>query len=91
MRKANGLYTLNKGKKVHFGKFLKYQRGLISKEELKDSRNIGVWSEGESPLKGNRLFQIDIDGNKFIWKRSRKEHYDLVIVEKLGDKRRAIL
>ena len=49
MRKANGLYTLNKGKKVHFGKFLRFQRGLILKEELKDSRDIGVWSEGESP------------------------------------------
>lgn len=56
MRKANGLYTLNKGKKVHFGKFLRFQRGLISKEELIDSRDIGVWSEGESPSYGNRFF-----------------------------------
>ena len=47
LRKANGLYALNKDKKVHFGKFLKFQRGLISKEELKDSRDVGVLSEGE--------------------------------------------
>lgn len=91
MRKANGLYTLNKDKKVYFGKFLRYQRGLISKEELKDSRNIGIWSEGESPSQGNRFFQIDVENGKFIWKRSRKEHYDLVIIEKLNDKRKAIL
>lgn len=91
LRKANGLYKLNKDKKVHFGKFLRYQRGLISKDELKDSRDIGVVSEGEFNQKGNRLFQIDVEDNKFIWKRSRKEHYDLVIDEKLNDKRKNIL
>ena len=91
MRKANGLFTLNKDKKVHFGKFLRFQRGLISKEELKDSRDIGVWSEGESPAKGNRFFQIDVENEKFIWKRSRHKHYDLLIDEKLNEKRKTIL
>lgn len=56
LRKANGLYTLNKDKKVYFGKFKRFQRNLISKEEYKDSRNIGIWSEGEAPSKGNRFF-----------------------------------
>jgi hypothetical protein len=64
---------------------------LISKDEYKESRNSGVLSEGEMNQKGNRLFQIDAENKKFIYKRSRKEHYDLVIVEKLNDKRRAIL
>ena len=91
LRKANGLYTLNKDKKVHFGKFKRFQRGLITKEELKDSRNIGIVSEGEFNQKGNRLFQIDVKNNKFIWKRSRHKHYDLLIVEKLNDKRRLLL
>ena len=35
-------------KKVHFGKFLRFQRGLISKDEYKDSRNIGIVSVGEA-------------------------------------------
>ena len=91
LRAANGLYKLNKDKKVYFGKFLKFQRGLISKDKLKDSRNIGIISDGEFNQKGNRLFKIEIENNKFIYKRACKEHYDLKIVEKLSDKRRNIL
>lgn len=91
LRNANGLFTLNKNKKVHFGKFLKFQRGLITKDELKDSKNTGIISEGETNQKGNRLFKIDIENSKFIYKRACKEHYDLKIVEKLNDKRRNIL
>ena len=91
LRSANGLFTLNKDKKVHFGKFLRFQSGLISKDELKDSRNTGIISEGEMNQKGNRLFKIEIENNKFIYKRACKEHYDLNIIEKLSDKRKAIL
>lgn len=91
LRSANGLFTLNKDKKVHFGKFLRFQRGLITKDELKDSRNTGIISEGEMNQKGNRLFKIDVENSKFIYKRSCKEHYDLKIVEKLSDKRKQIL
>ena len=91
LRNANALYTLNKDKKVHFGKFLRFQRRLISKDELKDSRNTGIISEGEMNQKGNRLFKIEIENSKFIYKRACKEHYDLKIVEKLNDKRKAIL
>ena len=91
LRNANGLFTLNKDNKVHFGKFLSFQRGLITKDELKDSRNTGIISEGETNQKGNRLFKIDVENSKFIYKRACKEHYDLKIVEKLSDKRRNIL
>lgn len=90
-RQASGIYNLNKDKKVVFGKFKRFQRGLISKEELKDSRNCGIWSEGEVPYRGNRLFKIDVENQKIIYKRSRNEHFDLEIVEKLNDKRKAIL
>ena len=41
--------------------------------------------------KGNRLFKLEVENNKFIYKRACKEHYDLKIVEKLSDKRRNIL
>ena len=91
LRNANALYALNKDKKVHFGKFKRFQRGLISKEELKESRDNGILSEGEMNQKGNRLFQIDVKNSTIVYKRNRKEHYDLVIVEKLNDKRKVIL
>ena len=64
---------------------------MITKDELKDSRNTGIISEGETNQKGNRLFKIDVENHKFIYKRACKEHYDLKIVEKLNDKRRNIL
>lgn len=70
---------------------MRFQRGLVSKDELKDSRDIGVVSEGEFNQKGNRLFQIDAENVKFIWKRSRHEHYDLAIAETLNEKRKNIL
>lgn len=91
LRSANGLFTLNKDKKIHFGKFLRFKKGLITKDELKDSRNTGIISEGEMNQKGNRLFKIDVENNCFIYKRACKEHYYLNIVEKLSDKRKQIL
>lgn len=90
-RNAIGLFKLNKDKKVYFGKFLRFKKGLVSKEEFKDSRNIGILSEGEMNQKGNRLFKIEVENSKFIYKRACKEHYDLEIVEKLSDKRKQIL
>ena len=78
-------------KKVYFGKFLRFKRGLITKEEYVESRNKGLFSCGEANQKGNRLFEIDVEKQKFIYKRSRKEHFDLVIVEKLNDKRLRLL
>ena len=41
--------------------------------------------------RGNRLFKIDVENKKFVYKRACKEHYDLNIVEKLSDKRKQIL
>jgi len=35
---------------------LKFKKGLITKDELKDSRDMGIMSEGEFNQKGNRLF-----------------------------------
>ena len=87
-----GLYALAKDqKKVHFGKFKKFQRGLITKEEYKDSRNTGIFCEGEANLGGNRLFDLDVRSNKFIYKRSRNEHYDLIIDQRISDKQRWLL
>ena len=90
-RHANGIFKLNKDKKVYFGKFLKFKKGLISKNEFKSSKDLGIFSEGETPYKGNYFFQIDVENHKFIYKRACKEHYDLKIVEKLSNKRKQIL
>ena len=59
-RQASTIYLLNKDKKVHFGQFKLFQKGLITKEEYKNSKNLGIYSEGECPYKGNRFFQLDI-------------------------------
>ena len=77
--------------KLHFGKFKKFQKGLITKEEYKDSRNTGIYSVGESNQKGNRLFKVDVQNGKIIYKRACKEHYDLIIDEQLSPKRKALL
>lgn len=91
LRNANALYTLNRDKKVYFGKYLRFKKGLISKDELRESRDNGLLSEGEMNQKGNRLFKVEVENNKFIYKRACKEHYDLEIVEKLSVKRKQIL
>lgn len=91
MRSGAGVAKLNKDKKVYFGKFKRFVRGLITKEEYVDSKNTGILSEGECPRKGNRFFVIDTKNNRIIWKRSAKEHYNLNLVEKLNEKRKQIL
>ena len=77
--------------KLHFGKFKKFQKGLITKEEYKDSRNTGIYAVGEANQKGNRLFKVDVQNTKIVYKRACKEHYDLIIDEKLNQKRKALL
>ena len=77
--------------KLYFGKFKRFQKGLITKEEYKDSRNTGIYSVGEANQKGNRLFKVDVQNEKIIYKRACKEHYDLIIDEKLNSKRKALL
>ena len=91
IRNAKGLYSLSGDKNIYFGKFKQFQRGLITKEEYKDSRNTGIFCEGECNYKGNRLFQLDIESRKFIYKRACKEHYDLVIDQNISDKQRCLL
>ena len=78
-------------KKVHFGQFKRFQRRIITKEEYKQSRDLGFLSGGEANQKGNRLFKIDLVNKQFIYKRNRTEHYNLEIVENLNEKRKSLL
>ena len=77
--------------KLYFGNFKKFQKGLITKEEYKDSRNTGIYSVGESNQRGNRLFKVDVQNTKIVYKRACKEHYDLIIDEQMSPKRKALL
>ena len=78
-------------KKFYFGEFKRYIKGLITKDEFKQSRNLGLFSEGEQGSKGNRLFKIDLINQVIIYKRSRKEHIPLKIKENLSPKRKRLL
>ena len=78
-------------KKFHFGDIKRRSKGLISREEYKQSRNLGFFSEGESYAKGNRFFKINLKNNLIIYKRSKDEHIELKIREKLSSKRQRLL
>ena len=78
-------------KKFHFGDIKRRSKGLITKDEYKQSRNLGLFSEGEVTFKGNRLFKINLQDNSIIYKRSRKEHIRLLIKENLSLKRKQLL
>lgn len=52
-------------------------KSLITKEEYKASRNRGFTAEGEKTQKGNRYFKFDVENNKVIYKRNKKEHITL--------------
>ena len=91
-RNAKTLSKLEaKDKKVYFGKFKRFSRGLITKEEYKKSRNTGIFCEGEANEKGNRLFKIDLENGRIVYKRACKEHYDLVFDQKISEGRKQIL
>ena len=86
-KKNNKIYH-----KPAFGNLIKLNKGLITKDEYNKQRNRGIFSEGENGCaKGNRLFKIDLQNNSVIYKRSRNEHIELKIKEKLSDKRKRIL
>ena len=91
-RNAFSLKPLEKkDEKVYFGKYRKFSKGLITKEEYRDSRNTGIFCEGEANEKGNRLFKIDLENGKIVYKRACKEHYDLVFAQRISEKRMQIL
>lgn len=77
--------------KFHFGDFKRVQKGLITKEEFKASRNRGLASEGEIQYKGNRYFKLDLSNFQCIYKRSRKQHINLKFNQFISKKQLAIL
>ena len=63
---------------IHFGQFVRYNKGLISKEEYKESRDRGFYNIGGcGRAKGNSLFELDLEKNCLVYKRSRGQRINL--------------
>lgn len=96
-REAKGIIARFKGfkeiPKFHFGgnALSRLYKGLITKEDYKERRNLGLFSEGELSRKGNRHFKIDLQNKAIIYKRSRKEHIHLKIDQFVSPKQNRIL
>lgn len=92
-REAKGIINRFKDEipKFHFGDSKRFQKGLITKEEFKASRNRGLASEGEIQYKGNRYFKLDLSNFQCIYKRSRKQHINLKFNQFISKKQLAIL
>lgn len=69
----------------YFGDYQRRRKGLISREEYKESRLLPLLSEGEKDRKGNRHLKLDIENGRFIYKRRKGEHILLEIVEDLPE------
>lgn len=63
-----------------FGDFKRRSKGLISKEQYRQSKLLPLLVEGEADRKGNRYFEIDIEKRTIVYKRSKDEHIELKIV-----------
>lgn len=90
---AKGLYKKHNGRKIIFGskrKLKEYNKGLISKDELKNIRLRNFNICGEWRYKGNRHFVLDIANDRIIFKQDRKHHYVLNI-SGLSKKRKSTL
>ena len=102
VREAKGIYKtelekIKEAKKENrvyhkpcFGQIKRLVKGYITKEEYKKQRNRGFFSEGQVDYNGNRLFQIDLQNQIIIYKRSRHEHISLKILENLKGKRKLL-
>lgn len=63
---------------------IKYLKGLISKEQYKESRLLPLNIFGEAANGGNRKFKLDLFNHKIIYKHSRLEHFELEIPKLRG-------
>ena len=79
-------------KGIHFGQFVRYNKGLISKEEYKESRDRGFYNIGGCGLaKGNSLFELDLTKNCLVYKRSRSQRINLYFYQFISPKYQRLL
>ena len=79
IKKAKYLYSANKEKVIFGGKqnFFKRLQNKIPKDEYKTHRLLSIYSQGETPQKGNRKFNLDILNKQIIFKFSKNKHIPL--------------
>lgn len=79
IKKANYLFLTNKENVVFGGKFNFFQRlqKKISKQDFKEKRLLGIYSQGEKNYYGNRKFKLDLKNNQIIFKFSRYKYINL--------------
>ena len=71
LMEAKGLFAKSKGKKFIFGgkhNLLKCSKGEISNDQWKAKRLSNLKVQGESSMKGNRHFDLDIEHSSIIFK-----------------------
>lgn len=79
IKKSSYLFSANQDKVIFGGKFNFFQRlkNKISKEEYKQNKLLGIYSQGEKLASGNRKFKLDIANNQIIFKFSKTKHINL--------------
>ena len=77
---AKEIYKSSKDRKIVFGgkNLLKrYMKGLVSKEQFIEQRQIPLRFIGRKSDGGNRKFSLDLKNHRIIFKKNRLQHYDL--------------
>lgn len=78
--KAKYIFNKTENKKIIFGgknNYFRYIKGLISKEEYKNKKNIPFYIRGQENSYGNRKFRINTLNKEIIFQPSRSEKYKL--------------
>jgi len=80
VKEAAALYKLNGEKHILFGgrnNLHQYLKGLIDKATFKYRRMFPIGIQGEKLSKGNRLFVLDLDNQRLIYKPSKERHIEI--------------
>ena len=78
IKEASQIYSRHKNRKVIFGgksNFVRYVKGLLTKEEYRNNKLHPIIIQGEKLHSGNRSFNFNFDENFIIYKFSKNEHY----------------
>lgn len=78
IKEASQIYSKHKNKKVIFGgksNFIRYVKGLLTKEEYRNNKLHPIVIQGEKLASGNRSFKFNFDENFITYKFSKSEHY----------------